>query len=443
MRSGAGWVSVRMATTLSRERVGVDRAALTGVSRREWLTLASAFLGWLFDCLDLSLFTFVFVPCLQDLLQSSDPGRIAWIGGLVLAAKLFCWGVGGVVFGVLADRLGRVRIMGITIAIYAGFTGLSALARTWQELAVWQALAGFGIGGEWAAGAALVAETWPERYRARAMQVLQMAFAVGFFLAAIDNLLLGPIGWRLVLAAGVAPGLLSLVILRFVPEPERWRLARDRDDGARPAAATLSAIFAPDLRRRTIVGTAVATAMMIGSWGGITLLPNWIQQLVRTSGANGATGVRMVSYAFMIMMVGATAGYITLIWLTQAVGRRVSYFVFCAGALAASLYLFTSIATLDALLWFMPLYGYFAIGGFGTFALYLPEIFPTRVRATGQGFCWNAARSVTAIGPLTVGLLVATFNSYPAAALTTTVAYLIGLVAIWFGPETMGRPLPE
>jgi MFS family permease len=272
------------------------------------------------------------------------------------------------------------------------------------------------------------------------MQVMQMAFAVGFFLAAVDNLVLGAIGWRWVLAVGVVPGFLSLAILRLVPEPDRWRTARARGG---VSGGTFAAIFAPDLRRRTIVGTLVATAMMIGSWGGITLLPSWIQQLVQTAGESSATGVRVVSYAFMIMMAGAAAGYVTLIWLTNSVGRRASYFLFCAGALVSSLYLFTSVTRLGELLWFMPVYGYFAIGGFGTFALYLPELFPTRVRATGQGFCWNAARSVTAVGPLTVGFLVAAFNSYPAAALTTTVAYLIGLIAICFGPETRGRPLPD
>ena len=421
-------------------------AAGTGspsITRYQWLTLGSAFLGWAFDSMDLNLFTLVMVPSVAELTGTRDPGAIAHMGGLILAIKLLCWGIGGIVFGVVADRFGRARTMIVTIVIYAVFTGLSGLAQSWTQLAILQGIAGFGIGGEWAAGAALVAETWPEKHRARAMQVMQMAFAVGFFFAAIANLTLGPISWRWVLAAGALPAVVSLFIRRFVPEPERWLNARAKEEarGDAGAFATFKAIFGPELRRKTIVGVLVSSAMMIGCWGGLALLPSWINQLVRAAG--GTSGVAAVSYAFMIMMVGAIAGYASLIWITEWLGRRGAYFVFCLGALASSLYLFMVITNLDTLLWFMLVYGYFVIGGFGTFALYLPELFPTRVRATGQGFAWNAARCITAAGPLLVGTMLAAFGSFPAAAAATTAAYVIGLVAIWFGPETKGQPLED
>ncbi|MBB6305843.1 MFS transporter [Xanthobacter tagetidis] len=418
-------------------------AGSPSITRYQWLTLVSAFLGWAFDSMDLNLFTLVMVPSVAELTGTRDPGAIAHMGGLILAIKLLCWGIGGIFFGVIADRFGRARTMIITIIIYATFTGLSGLAQSWTQLAVLQGIAGFGIGGEWAAGAALLAETWPEKHRARAMQVMQMAFAVGFFFAALANLMLGPISWRWVLAAGALPAVVSLIIRHYVPEPERWRQARAREEarGDAGAMATFKAIFAPDLRRKTIVGVLVSSAMMIGCWGGLALLPNWINQLVRASG--GANGVQAVSYAFMLMMVGALAGYVSLIWFTEWLGRRGAYFLFCLGALASSLYLFMAITDLNTLLWFMLVYGFFVIGGFGTFALYLPELFPTRVRATGQGFAWNAARCITAAGPLLVGTMLATFGSFPAAAAATTAAYLVGLVAIWFGPETKGQPLED
>jgi MFS family permease len=419
-------------------------SAPSGITRYQWLALWSGFLGWLFDSMDLNLFTLVLFPSVTDLLHSSHPGEVARTGGYIMAIKLFCWGIGGILFGVVADRVGRARTMVITILIYAAFTGLSGLAQSWEQLGLLQAVAGFGIGGEWAAGAALIAETWREEHRARAMQVMQMAFAFGFFIAALDNVLLGPISWRWVLAAGALPGVVALTIRMAVPEPERWVRMHEESTRAarrRNARATFAAVFAPDLRRRTIVGALVASAMMIGCWGGLTLLPSWIQQLVHASG--GRNGVQTVSYAFMLMMVGAVIGYLTLIWLTDAIGRRMSYFVFCAGSLVSSLYLFMVIHDLDSLLWFMPVYGYFTIGGFGTFAAYLPELFPTRVRATGQGFCWNAARSLTAIGPVAAGVLIGAFGSFPAAAASTTVAFLVGLVAIWFGPETQGVPLRD
>jgi MFS family permease len=424
--------------------VGKLRAVETSANI-QWLALVSGFLGWLFDSMDLNLFTLVLFPSLAELLHTTNAAEIAKYGGYLVAIKLFCWGIGGILFGVIADRIGRSRTMVLTILIYAGFTGLSGLAQSWSQLTILQAIAGFGIGGEWAAGAALIAETWPERHRARAMQVMQMAFAFGFFAAALNNLLLGPFSWRWVLAAGALPAIIALGVRFFVPEPERWVRVRHEvvidPSGAHPAATTFAAIFSPGLRRNTIVGFLVASAMMIGCWGGLTLLPSWIQQLVRAGG--GTNGVQMTSYAFMIMMAGSVLGYGTLIWLTDAIGRRPSYFIFCAGSLLSSLYLFLYINSLNALLWFMLVYGYFVIGGFGTFASYLPELFPTRVRATGQGFCWNAARSITALGPLSAGVLIGAFGSFPAAAASTTVAYLVGLVAIWFGPETRGVPLAD
>lgn len=416
----------------------------TGIARYQWVALWSAFLGWMFDSMDLNLFTLVLFPSVGELINSTNPAAVAQVGSYIMAIKLLCWGIGGIMFGVVADRIGRSRTMFITIIIYATFTALSGLAQSWQQLAFFQALAGFGIGGEWAAGAALIAETWDEKHRARAMQIMQMAFAFGFLLAALDNLLLGPISWRWVLAVGAAPAFIALGIRWFVPEPERWiRTRQDKTVAAMTAMQTFATIFSPELRRRTIVGLVVSAAMMIGSWGGLTLLPSWIQQLVRTAGGTPLAGVHAISYAFIWMMLGSILGYISLIFLTDSLGRRGSYFLFSLGSVLSSLYLFMQIKDLTSLMWFMPVYGFFIIGGFGTFAAYLPELFPTRVRASGQGFCWNAARCITAIGPLIGGVLVGTFGSFPAAAASTVVFYVIGMVAIWFGPETKGVPLSD
>jgi len=276
-----------------------------------WLALASGFLGWMFDSIDLNLFTLVLFPSVTQLTGSTNGAEVAEVGGYIMAAKLFCWGIGGMVFGVVADRIGRTRTMVMTILVYSLFTGLSGLAHTWTQLAILQAIAGFGIGGEWAAGAALIAETWPERGRARAMQVVQMAFAFGFFVAALDNLVLGPVSWRWVLAAGAVPAVITLGMRWFVPEPQRWvRIRKDPEVAAMTAAQTFSTLFSPGLRRRTIVGVLVSSAMMIGCWGGLTLLPSWIQQLVRASGGGPAAGTQAVSQAFMLMMAGAVLGYL-------------------------------------------------------------------------------------------------------------------------------------
>src|SRR5262249_46690842 len=205
-------------------------------------------------------------------------------------------------------------------------------------------------------------ETWPERTRQRALVAMQMSFAGGFFLAGLLNVLVGPIGWRWVFAAGAVPALLALFIRRLVPEPERWIAVRRRGQGSsRERAATTAtflAIFAPDVRARTAVGVAIAAAMMIGAWGTSTLLPIWIHQLVGPEGA--AVAVRATGQCFMLANVGAVFGYLAVMWLNDAMGRRWSYFLVVVGCIATRLFAFTQIATIQALVWFMPLYGFFA-----------------------------------------------------------------------------------
>lgn len=430
-----------MNTTTSDLTALRDEAASL-ITRYHKLVLASAFLGWMFDSMDLNVFTLILVPCIRDLAQTTNPADVARIGGAVMAAKLFFWGVGGILFGIAADRFGRAKIMGVTIIIYSLFTGLSAFATSWQQLAVFQSLAGLGIGGEWAAGAALVAEAWPARHRAKAIQIMQMAFAFGFFAAALDNLLLGSYGWRWVIGFGVVPAVLTVIIRRFVPEPQMWtnEVQRDKASGGSPFFETMRTIFSPPLRRKTIVGVLVASAAMIGCWGGLTLLPNWIQQLVG-SGRSTLSAKDAVSYSFMLMMVGAAAGYLTLAWLSDILGRRWCYFIFWTCALIVSVYVFTQVNDISDLMKWMPVYGFFVIGGFGTFATYLPELFPTRVRATGQGFCWNMARAITALGPFSVGFLLHQFGTFAAVSAALSSVILLGLVAIWFGPETRGTAL--
>jgi MFS family permease len=183
-----------------------------------WASLASACSAWMFDAMDLTIFTLVLFPSVSELVGSANPGVVAYTGGLIFAWKFVALGLGGIVFGVAADRIGRSATMIITVLIYSVFTGLSALAQNWWQLAILQALAGIGIGGEWAAGAALVAETWPERTRAKALIVMQTSFAAGFFLAALINLVVGPIGWRFVFALGAAPALITILVRVFVRE---------------------------------------------------------------------------------------------------------------------------------------------------------------------------------------------------------------------------------
>lgn len=398
--------------------------------------------------MDLNLFILVMVPAIHELTGATTQAGLARIGGLVVAGKILGWGLGGVVFGVVADRIGRSATLVWTILIYAAFTALSGLATSWPWLAACQFVAGLGIGGEWAAGAALVAETWPDRSRARALQVMQMAYPFGLFLAGGIAIVLGPLGWRLVLVAGIVPVLAAMFVRQTVPEPDRWqdarRQARERAAAGGPsdtAAATFAAIFAPAMRKNTLVGVVVALSLMTGTWAAFTLLPGWIAQLLGPAGAAQVAGT--VGKSFILMNLGTLVGFLALMVLVDRIGRRWCFFLFCAGLLATILWVFRPQTTLGELQRMLPVLGFCFGGGFGTIAVYLPELFPTAIRATGQGFCYNMSRLLTAPGPLIAGILVGTFGSIPRACAAVALSLTIGMVAIWFGTETKGRPLPE
>jgi len=411
------------------------------VSNAAKLALLSGFLGWMFDSMDLNLFTLVLVPSIGELTGAATPAAIAAAGGMVIGLKIFGWGLGGVIFGVVADRVGRARTLVITILIYSVFTGLCGFAQNFRQLAILQTLAGIGIGGEWAAGAALIAETCPERIRIKALQFMQMAYALGFFLAAGINIVLGPMGWRAVLIVGIVPAGATLFIRMFVSEPDRWiaaRIARRNES----AVSAFARIFSRDHLRNTVVGVTIAFAFMVGSWAAQTLLPGWISQLLGPS--TPAVAAWTIGWSYMLMNFGSVAGYAAQILVADHFGRRPMYFFFCAGSLASILYTFRDGTTLAHLQTMLPVLGFFIFGGFGTFAAYLPELFPTPIRATGQGFCYNMSRLLTSPGPLIVGTLVGTFGgSIPRASSMVALTLVVGMVAIWFGPETAGRPLRD
>jgi MFS family permease len=392
----------------------------------------------MFDSIALNVFTLVLTPSLADLLHTRDRAEIAAVGGLIVAIKLFAWGIGGTIFGVLTDRLGRARIMIVTILIYCVGTGLSAVSQNWVELAVFQALAGLGIGGEWSAGAALLAESLPERRRPSLMIVMQLAFSVGFGFAALANLWLGSFGWRWVLLACGIPGIAVIILRLFVREPTRWVRTHERRSSA---MGSLSRLFDPQLRRRTWGGLLSAMAMMVGSFAATTFVPSWISKLSAAEGP--AQIVHYVSYFALLLNGGAVIGYLSLIWLTQHIGRRPSYFIFCLGSLITAIVMFTTLHSTAGVLFISPIAGFFMLGGFGVFAVYLPELFPTQVRATGQGLCFNSARIITGFGTLTTGLLVGTLGSFPYAGLIVSLAFVIGLFSIWIGPETKGWQLSD
>ncbi len=419
-----------------------------GVTRYQWLVLFVAWLGWVFDSMDATIYALVLHPALLELLHPPAGGivtadTIGWYGGIILSIFLIGWAVGGVLFGILADCFGRTKTLVFTILIYAVFTGLAALSQTWWQLALFRFLTALGIGGEWAAGAALVAEVWPEEKRARAAGVLQSAWAAGFLVAALVALLLRECSWRWLFVVGVAPALVALLVRLWVKEPERWVKARAEERQSRTGRPRkLAELFAPGLARSTLAGSGLAFVAVFGLWGATNWTPTLIRALPDLQGLTASELTSRASYAAMLLNVGALAGYLSFGPLADRVGRRPVFALMCVGSLLMLPITFLTPRAYVHVLLLLPLLGFFNNGIFTGFPIYLPELYPTRIRATGAGFCFNVGRVLAAAGPLVTGYLVAVLGSFGRAASAVAVIYLAGLLILPFAPETKGKPLP-
>jgi MFS family permease len=418
-----------------------------GVTRYQWLVLFVAWLGWVFDAMDATIYALVLHPALHQLLPATggevSSEAIGWYGGIIFSIFLIGWAVGGVLFGVMADRFGRTRTLVLTILIYAVFTGMAALSHTWWQLGLYRFLTALGIGGEWAAGAALVAEVWPEDKRAKAAGILQSAWAAGFFAAAIINLLLRNHGWRPIFVVGVAPAVLALLVRMWVKEPERWLRARAAENLQAPTKLKLTELFSPMLRRSTFVGSGLAFVAVFGLWGATNWTPTLVRDLPELQGLDSADVTSRVSYAIMLLNVGALVGYLSFGPLADRLGRRAVFAIMCAGSLVMLPVTFLVPRSYLHVLLLLPLLGYFNNGIFSGFPIYLPELYPTRLRATGAGFCFNVGRVLASAGPFLTGWLVVALGGFGRAASAIALIYVVGLILLPFAPETKGKPLPE
>ena len=417
------------------------------VTRYQWLVLFVAWLGWVFDSMDSTIYALVLQPALHNLLRSPGGGPvtaevIGWYGGIIFSIFLIGWAIGGVLFGMFADRFGRAKTLVFTILIYALFTGLAALSQTWWQLALFRFITALGIGGEWAAGAALVAEVWPEDKRTKAAGLLQSAWAGGFFMAAFLNLLLRDYGWRPMFVVGIAPAVVVIFIFLWVKEPERWVKARAAEQQTRLRPRKLAELFAPGMARSTLVGSGLAFVAVFGLWGATNWTPTLVRALPDLHGLSASELTSHVSYAIMLLNVGALVGYLSFGPLADRLGRRWVFGLMCAGSLVMLPATFLTPRTYVHVLLLLPLLGFFNNGIFTGFPIYLPELYPTRIRATGAGFCFNVGRVLAAVGPFVTGYLVTVFGSFGLAASAVALIYLVGLLILPFAPETKGQPLP-
>ncbi len=412
--------------------------------RTLYLVLAAAFAGWMFDGLEMGLFPIVARPALRDLLSDvvSQGGEdleslVGKWNGYIAALFLVGAACGGLAFGWLGDRLGRVRTMMLSILTYSLFTGMCYFAHAPWLLGLFRFIAALGMGGEWSLGVALVMEYWPEKLRPLMAGIIGAAANVGFLLIAVVGGLIPvtPDSWRWMFLVGATPALLTIFIRMFVPESERWKESV-KEETAKP----IREIFSPGLLKPTLLAISFASIALIATWGGVSgFLPLWADQLGGEANPHAKANVQI------LVSIGAILGCIAAPLAGGKIGRRPAYFILCLTSLLLCQYLFREGWEYG---WYFLIVcgvgGFLTASFYGWLPLYLPELFPTRVRATGQGLSFNFGRILAAVGVISTGQMMAFFDgSYARACSTITLVYVLGLVLIWLAPETKGKPLPE
>jgi len=437
-----------------------------------WFVLIVASAAWFFDCLDQRLFSLARVPALVELMKlpASDPALQAF-GKVVTACFLIGWGVGGLIFGALGDKFGRAKMLTLTILIYSAFTGLSYFSATRFDFTVFRFLTGVGVGGVFGLAVALIAETVPDGARAQSLGLLQILSTIGnisagFAKMGIDALeanktIAAGSGWRWMFLIGAVPACMIVFTRGYLKEPATW--LRLKEQGLLPKGS----IFAPYAgllsqarwRKNLVVGALIASTGVIGLWAigeyavdlQKVVFKQHFEKIVAADKVKGEVDWA-IAVAYLWNMLGAAVG-MTLFTRIAQVGRKLAFFIGFAAALVTTFLVYQNMSSPVSARWMMFLMGAAQLSVFAGFAIYLPELFPSRLRSTGTSFCYNLGRFAAAAGSFFSAKLTAdVFGGYakqdPAlplryAAMTMCAIFLIGLVTLIFAPETKGQPLPE
>ncbi len=415
----------------------VSKAPLsTPLTTGQWMALIAGFLGWMFDGFEIGLFPVVARPALQNMLGVTGDQMVGLWMGRITALFLIGAACGGAAFGWLGDKVGRVRAMALSILTYSLFTGAGYFAQVPWHLGAFRFIAALGMGGEWALGVALVMECWPEKFRPLLAGAIGAAANVGILLVAVVAMSFRVTvdSWRWMFLVGALPALLVFFIRLFVPESERWKASVDAK-----ASHPFVEIFSPHLLKKTLLGIAFASIALIGTWGSVQWVPLWVDQITGGKVPGAKATVQIMS------SLGAIIGCLLAPVVGGKIGRRPAFFGLCLFSLLVCAFLFRTLTEYNTLfIATVFVTGCMTAAFYGWFPLYLPELFPTRVRATGQGVSYNSGRILAAVGALTGGELVKHYGgSYAQAGAVVTLVYFLGLVLIWFAPETKGKPLPE
>jgi len=419
----------------------------TRLNRNQIVGFWGAWAGWTLDGMDSFIYALVLAPALTELLPKSGytatSGNVGLAGSILFALFLLGWGL-SFIWGPLADRFGRTKVLAATIFTFAVFTGLAATAQSVWALALYRLIAGVGIGGEWALAGTYVAEAWPEDRRKMGAGYLQTGYYAGFFLAAALNYTVGAhFGWRAMFLTGVVPVVASIIVLTRVKESDKWKNAGVSATQSKPP---LAAIRSGTQAKRTLVAAALLTVAIIGLWAGAVYEPSAVIQLATKAGMTPIDAGKMASVATGLLSIGTILGCLAVPPIAEKIGRRKTlavYFVGMAASIAASFgwafYLPNGLAPFMAILFVLGFFG----GNFALFSLWLPEQFETRVRATAFAFCTSVGRFVGAGVNFLVGAAVLRMATLGIPIACTAIAFLLGLLLIPFAPETKGQRLPE
>jgi MFS family permease len=458
-------------------------AALGDLNRYQWFVFAVAAIAWMADCMDQQLFNLARKTAITAL-TGGDPTNPDVTTYATVSTSIFLigWAAGGLVFGMFGDRIGRVRTLTLTILLYSIFTGLSAASVHVADFCLYRFLTGLGVGGVFSAAVALLAETMPANARPYTLGLMQAMSAFGNCTAAGLFILLGlmelngyldplhPLtAWRIMFLVGIVPALLVIFIQRRLHEPESWTQARDAAAaGVGKKLGSYGDLFGEkSTRRNALLGMTLSFAGVVGLWGIGFFSIDLQQEIFRgtfaaEAKAQGLSGDAAAHYikgqnviwagvTSLMLNVGAFFGMSAFSWAAQRLGRRPAFAVFFLLAGITTGGLFVYMKTRADILWMTPLMGFCLLALFGGYAIYLPELFPTRLRSTGTSFCYNVGRFVAAAGPLGLGFLTnvafARERGYAEpsrdAGLAMCAVFLLGIAVLPFLPETKGQPLPE
>jgi MFS family permease len=436
----------------------------------QWFVLIVAALGWLLDCFDQQLFVLARQPAMKDLLPGTPTqAMVDEYSTYATSIFLLGWGMGGLIFGVMGDRIGRAKTMIITILLYSLFTGLSAVSVRFWDFALYRFFTGMGVGGEFAVGVALVAEVMPDRARPYCLAVLQALSAVGNISAALVGIGIGELKnqqvvesvWRPLFVIGAVPALLALVVRWRLREPERWQQAAHEGEIAKKLGSYRELFAHPLWRRNALIGLTLAFSGIVGLWGvgfyTFDLVGNVLRDQFTAEGmpADQVAGAvaKWKGVASMMMNLGAAFGMYGFAILAQRMGRKPTFAICFIAALVSTALVFYYINEFQQIFWMIPIMGFCILSLFAGYAIYFPELFPTHLRSTGTSFCYNVGRFVAAGGVFFLGTLIKYYAGFVDTAdtaaplryagLTMCGIFVLGLFALPFAPETKDKPLPE